>query len=423
MNEDIDYDQPDYDLLIVGGGLVGASLAAALADTLARVAVIEPFAATCRQQPSYDERTVALTYHTRQIYSAMGLWQPIATAGVEPIIDIHISNRGHCGMTHLSHKDIGTAALGYVVPTRTIGQVLHARIQTAANIDFYCPATAIDYQANNARSWVTIKNGEHTLRRNAKLVVLADGGNSNLTAAWQPARQQYSQQALSTIVGCDRPHNGRAYERFTNEGPIALLPHSDQRYAVVWTCSAAFVAARATLPDDAFIDALQNAFGDRAGTLFSPTPRNVYPLQRSSMANPSGQRVVAIGNAAHSVHPVAGQGFNLGLRDVAALAELVYAAKRNNIDVGGSEQLKRYTASRQRDTRRVQQFTHGLIELFTNDYKARALLTNIALGGIELLPPLKRFLLARSMGIHAKQSTLGMGLPLSSRAVATIKPN
>jgi len=225
-----------YDIVIAGGGLVGASLASALADTAFRIAVVEPHPLNVSDQPSYDERTVALTWSARQIFTGMGLWQQIALSGAEPIKDIHVSNRGHFGMTHLSHADAGTAALGYVVPTRIIGQVLHQRISAASNIELLCPASVKQVDASLNTALVTLQNSDSTDQVTASLVVIADGGRSELTDGFHPQQARYAQQALVTIVSSDRPHQGRAYERFTREGPLAMLPLSDQRYAVVWTC-------------------------------------------------------------------------------------------------------------------------------------------------------------------------------------------
>ena len=398
-----------FDLIIVGGGLVGASLAVAFANSPLRIAVIEPHAFDTSQQPSFDERTVALTYSARQIYTGMGIWKTIAAKGIEPIKDIHISNRGHFGITHLSHLDIGTAALGYVVPTRTMGEVLHGQISAAPNITLLEGATAETIKSEDDWSAVTIDYEGKKQTIQAKLTVIADGGRSPLTTALQTVDQAYAEQALLSIVNVDRPHHGRAYERFTNEGPLALLPHQDRRYAVVWTSSADALNHRLALSDADFIAALQDTFGDRAGTFSNPSQRKSYPLTRSKLETPGKDRMVVIGNAAHTVHPVAGQGFNLGLRDVAYLAELIVESTAAQQDIGSDQLIKQYISTRQRDTSMVQKFTHSLIAIFSNELKAVGLLRNIGLFAIENCPPAKRFLLKRTMGMRSQPSILARG--------------
>ena len=413
---------PDrYDLTIVGGGLVGASLAVALRNTGLQIAVVEPHLFDSPAQPSYDERTVALTWSTRQIYQGIGIWPDIARGGAEPIRDIHVSDLGHFGMSHLSCRDVGTEALGYVVPTRVIGNVLEQHMQKSDNIRLIRPASAISASSVNDESIVQLDHDRSSIEISAKLTVLADGGRSQVSKQFRSSVSEYPQQALLCIVNTDRPHHGRAFERFTNEGPIALLPHSDQRYAVVWTCLPEQLEDRVSMGDNEFILNLQQRFGDRAGNLSNPSARKAYPLNRSTMLNPVADRVVIIGNAAHTVHPVAGQGFNLGMRDVAVLSELLFAHNQAGVDIGSPEILRRYARFRRRDTFMVSQFTHGLLQIFSSDFKILGMLRNLALSGIELLPPVKRFLLKRTMGMAGRQPSLSLGVPLSSDQARTLK--
>ena len=413
---------PDYyDLVIVGGGLVGASLAVALRESNLQIAVIEPHVLDSPAQPSYDERTVALTWSTRQIYHGIGIWQDIVEAGAEPILDIHVSNRGHFGMTHLCCSDAETEALGYVVPTRVIGSVLEKSISTSDNITLLRPASAISVTSEAGHCEVLLDDNTTPKKLQAKLVVLADGGRSPVSKQFISRKKEYSQQALLCIVSSDRPHLGCAYERFTEEGPIALLPHSDQRYAVVWTSLPEQLESRLELTDEAFAESLQQRFGDRAGVLTNPSPRKAYPLSRSVIDEPVQDRMVIIGNAAHTVHPVAGQGFNLGMRDVACLGELLFSQTRTGLDIGDPGTLQNYARSRRRDTFMVSQFTHGLLQIFSSDRKVVGLFRNLALAGIELAPPVKRFLLRRTMGMAGRQSKLAMGLPLSTGNTSNFK--
>ena len=420
----------EYDVVIVGGGLVGASLAVALAPTGLSLAVVEAVAADSNAQPSFDERTVALTDNARRIYTGMGVWAEIAAHHAEPIHEIHISDRGRFGMTHLHRDSVGVEALGYVVPSRVIGQVLHRRMRQSETVSLFCPATVGDLrQRANCRdehrdehrnNMISVFQNGHNgkaLRLTAGLVVVADGGRSNLAGQSGVAlrHSKYRQSAILSIVESDRDHHGRAYERFTDEGPLALLPHSDKRYALVWTTGPQQLAARMALSDAAFVDALQRAFGDRAGNFQSPTARKSYPLQRCRADNPVGRRTVVIGNAAHTVHPVAGQGFNLGLRDVAALAEIIHRAARRHEDIGSAALLEEYAAARRRETRMVGAFTDGLIEVFGSRRATVGWARNLALAGIELFPPAKGLLLRRTLGLTGQPSRLGAGLPLRCR--------
>ena len=419
--------QPDsiddeWDIVIVGGGMVGASLAIALKPSPYSVLLVESVPHTSNNQPSYDERTVALTHSAKLIFSAMGVWDRIESTQAEPILDIHISNRGHFGQTHLSHKNTETSALGYVVPTRVIGNALWSELEKDDDTKIICPATVDNLEQHSDHCLVEISVGNTTRRVMSRLVVLADGGKSSLTREFNKLSEiesgdtsqstQYAQSAILSIVTTDRPHNGRAYERFTDEGPLALLPHrvNDDKagYALVWTTSMDKVKTRMALSDDEFLAELQFTFGDRAGNFSKPSPRKCYPLTRTTLQHPARGRVIVIGNAAHTVHPVAGQGFNLGLRDVAALAELVYESP----DPGSESMIKTYLSSRKRDTKMVSEFTHSLIQVFSSDLKSIEFVRNLGLKAIEYSPVAKRFLLKRTMGLAGKQSKLALGIPL-----------
>ncbi|WP_423906845.1 FAD-dependent monooxygenase [Candidatus Spongiihabitans sp.] len=434
------------DIIIIGGGLVGASLAVALKPTGRNVLLVESVNPQSDDQSAHqsndDERTVALTHSAKLIFSAMGIWKNIQAIQAQPILDIHISNRGHFGQTHLSHKDARINntkinALGYVVPIKVIGKVLWAQLEKDKNTRIACPAYAQNLRQQRDFCSVEIIHEGKTKRIKSKLVVVADGGRSSLGQQLNHDAQfhhkaratDYAQSAVLSIVTTDRPHNGRAYERFTDEGPLALLPHSTIedmgdakcRYALVWTTRRDNVASRMSLSDDEFAASLQDTFGDRAGNFSNPSPRNHYPLKRLTLPDPASGRVIIIGNAAHTVHPVAGQGFNLGLRDVAELAEIIFNlpdsdpenSHRENSGLGDESMINAYTRSRKRDTEMVNKLTHGLIAVFSNDSKTLGFIRNLGLNTIEHCPPAKRFLLKRTMGLAGRQSKLALGIPLS----------
>ncbi|NKB65385.1 MAG: 2-octaprenyl-6-methoxyphenyl hydroxylase [Gammaproteobacteria bacterium] len=412
MSDNAEY---DYDVVIIGGGLVGASLAVALVPTGLNILVVESIEFDSKAQPSYDERTVALTHSAKLIYTGMEIWNAIASQQAEPIKDIHISNAGHFGKTHLSYQQVGTEALGYVVPTRILGKVLWERMQQSSNIHLMTPAQAVSISTIEGGKKIDIQpDGQKPLLHiKTRLLAIADGGRSAINAQLNIERsiKEYEHAAVLSIVSTSKDHHHRAYERFTPEGPLALLPNGRKTHALVWTTHKDNLEERMRLSDEKFIEELQTAFGDKAGNFSHPSKRNCYPLTHGIVKNPISHHGVIVGNAAHTVHPVAGQGFNLGLRDVAALAEAIYH-HRHRSTLGGLEMLNNYSQSRQRDARMVSWFTHGLISLFSNDFVVPALTRNLGLSAIELFPPAKRFFLRRTMGLTGKQSKLAMGIPL-----------
>jgi len=405
-----------YDLVIVGGGLTGASLAVALADSGLHIAVIEAYASDSKAQPSYDERTIALTYSSRHIYNQTGVWDSTLAEEVCAIESIHISNKGHLGLTRLTHHDARTAALGYVVPTRALGAALHRRMTVAKNIKIFCPFEAMKVETQAEHATIDIKaSGKQQQRLQADLIVIADGGRSPLLGAlgFSGEKKAYAQSALLSIVRSNIPHQHKAYERFMQDGPLALLPMTGQRFAVVWTLDRASLAHVSTLSDNDYIAELQAAFGTRAGLFSDPSPRKAYPLTKSLLNTPYRERVVAMGNAAHTVHPVAGQGFNLGLRDVATLTELIFETLDQQGDIGTQTLLETYQQARQRDTQRVAQFTDGLLKIFSHRSPLLSMGRNLGLFAVENLPFIKRALLRRSMGLGRQQPRLARGLAIS----------
>ena len=398
---------------IVGGGLAGGSLACALETLDLDIVVLEATPLEQNDQPSFDERTIALTFTSRRVLEGIGIWPAIA-AESGPIHRIHISNRGHAGFTRLDRDLIGTDALGYVVPTRILGQALTERLRQSPRIDYRCPAevNGIEPDAENSSRDVDV-SGE---RISSSLVVLADGGRSSLaeSAGLKVREKQYSQEALVGIVGVDRDQDATAYERFTRHGPLALLPLDRRRFALAWTLPQEKAREMLTLPKAGFLDALQETFGDRAGFFNRCDRLQAYPLRRTEVENPVGQRLVALGNAAHIVHPVAGQGFNLGLRDVAHLAEELSKGLNSRRDIGSPEILSQYARNRQRQTKRVLRFTDGLLQIFANEYAGLSLGRNVALNLLEVLPPAKQALLKRTAGLSGTLPRLARGLPVGT---------
>lgn len=407
-------------MVVIGGGLAGASMACALAPTGLDVHVVEAVAAGAPAQPSFDERTVALAWGSARIFAAVGVWDRIAALEATPIRRIHVSDRGRPGMARLDATLMGVEALGYVVPARVLGTVLRAALTEHGNVTLHCPAEveSVEPQPEAVNVGIRADSGVTTLR--ARLAVLADGGRSPVREmlGMHPRESGYQQHAVVSTVEVTREAPGTAFERFTRTGPIALLPRGDGRYAAVWSLAPDQAAQVLSLDDAAFLAGFQDAFGDRVGRFVRVAPRRAYPLLLSRLDSPVHRRVAVVGNAAHTVHPVAGQGFNLGLRDVAHLAEIVWDASVRGEDPGAGPALGRYADRRRRDTRAVTTFTDGLVRIFSSEFLPLVAGRNAGLVMVDMLPPVKRALLKRTMGLAGSLPRLARGLPLTAPAAA-----
>ncbi|MBA1148433.1 2-octaprenyl-6-methoxyphenyl hydroxylase [Ectothiorhodospiraceae bacterium WFHF3C12] len=406
-----------YDVIIAGGGLVGASLCSALAGSPLRLAVVEPVARRAPGQPSFDERMTALAPTTRRIFEALGLWSQIRPDAA-PIRQIHVSDRGRPGFVRMSAAEEGVDALGHVVPNRRLGTVLPAAVAAQDNVTEYCPAevTGVETDAEGVSVHISDEAGQRSLR--GRLLVGADGARSavreilGLEARWRG----YGQCAVIANLVPEHDHRGVAYERFTPDGPLAVLPATDGRCALVWTLPESRVEDALSLNDDAFLAALQERFGHRLGRLLKVSERHAYPLGWMRASRVTAERSVLIGNAAHTLHPVAGQGFNLAMRDVAVLAEQLHGAALAGGDIGDARVLEAYADLRRQDYRLVMGFTHGLVTLFSNDLPLLAPMRNAGLVAMDLLPGVKRRFMRTAMGRAGWLPRLARGLPLEGTA-------
>ena len=404
--------QPDYDLLIIGGGLVGASLACALDSLGLRIGLVEAAPLTVSAHPSYDDRTLALAQGTRRIFQTLGLWEALAAT---PIRRIHISERGSPGFAHLDSREEGVEALGYVIEARQVGAALLARLPNLRGVELLCPARLETVAVEPQAACATLRLGEDRLVEcRARLLVAADGAQSPVREQLGVAalRWDYGQQAVIANVTPTLPHENVAYERFTGDGPLALLPMSANRCAVVCTVNTADAAAVMALDDAAFIRLLQERFGDRLGRLQRVGRRNAYPLFLLKAREHARQRVALIGNAAHTLHPIAGQGFNLGIRDVAALAEVIADAWRSGADIGDLSILQRYADWRRWDQRRTLAFTDALNRLFANPLGPVRIARNLGLLAFDRLPLIKHEFARQTMGLYGRLPRLARGLSL-----------
>jgi 2-octaprenyl-6-methoxyphenol hydroxylase len=393
--------------------MVGASLACALVGSDLRIGVIEAVPLRSQSQPSYDDRSIALSWGSRRIFEGMGIWPDIAP-NATPIATIHVSDRGRFGVTRLSCEEQHVDALGYVVISRDIGQILADCVDKLPNVELICPAQldGVELRRDAAFAHIT-RDGQHTVL-SAGLLIAADGGHSFVRKALgiKTTIWDYGQSAVIANITPERFHNNVAFERFTNSGPLAVLPLSEDRCGVVWTRRNEDVAATLALDDAEFLLHLQEQFGYRLGRFLKVGKRHAYPLRLIRAKDQVRPRLALIGNAAHALHPIAGQGFNLGLRDVAALAQTLYQAKRDGEDVGNLAVLKNYAAWRQRDHMRVTAFTDTLVRVFSNSFFPLEVARNMGMVAAEIVPPIKHTLARQAMGLVGRLPRLARGLPL-----------
>jgi 2-octaprenyl-6-methoxyphenol hydroxylase len=398
-----------FDIAIIGGGMAGASLAVALEGLGVRTALIEavPYGATA--QPSFDERTTALSNGSRRILETLGVWPQVAGEAA-PIARIHVSDRGHFGFARIDAREQGLAALGYVVANRALGAALWSRLGQRDDLTVFSPAkvAAIQVGERSIELNVTEANGAATAL-STRLVVAADGAESAVRAAFGVAAEvrDYGQTAVITSVLPRKFHEHTAYERFTAEGPLALLPLADGRCTLVLTLSHMLAEAAMTWSDEEFLEELQRRFGFRLGRFLKVGRRAAYALSLSRARRTSAGRCIIIGNAAQSLHPVAGMGFNLALRDVASVAELV-AEQRENLDGLSAA----YDVWRAGDRREVIAFTDALVRLFASPLGAVQGARNFGLLAFDLLPPAKAALSSLSVGAAGRIPKLARGVPL-----------
>jgi len=400
----------EYDIIIIGGGMVGASLVAALKNHAdKKIAVVEAYAFNSASQPSFDDRSIALSYGSRRIWESMGLWEKLEPE-IEAIKSIHVSDRGHLGATRITDEEEKVEALGYVVENRVMGRVLMGEVESLSHVDWYCPATIKSLEQSESQVTVRIKTEQSEKTLLAKLLVAADGVQSvtRQLAGLDVTCEDYKQSAIIANVKTDQPHQGIAYERFTDSGPIAFLPMTENRYSVVWTCEQRETQRIMQLADHEFINELQQRFGYRAGNIEKVGARFSYPLAYTETEQLTKGRVVVIGNAAHALHPVSGQGYNLALRDVAELAEIIV----KNEDPGHPLLLAEYHAKRLQDMRRVYRITDTMVKVFSNNIAPLGHLRASGLIAVNLMSPLRSLMARQSMGLLGRMNKLQRRLSL-----------
>jgi 2-octaprenyl-6-methoxyphenol hydroxylase len=439
----------EAELIVVGGGLVGLTLAIACAEGGIRTIVVEAESAEALTGRGYDGRSAAVAYGSQQVLTAIGAWDRLA-ADAQPIVDIrvtdggwHVKGEGH-GYVHYSHLDLldrkptplasdtepttiiacepdqPAAPFGYIIENRLTRIALLERAKTCANLTHLAPhvVTALDLASDAAR--VTLEDGSVLT---AQLVVAADGKQSALRRMAGIAAREfgYSQTAIVCTVTHEQPHNGVAHEHFLPAGPFAMLPMTDEtradgtvrhRSSIVWSEDPRLVPMLLKLDDDAFGKEIERRFGTSLGQVRPLGPRFSYPLTMVLADTYVRPRFALTGDAAHGIHPIAGQGFNLGVRDVAALAEVLVDASRAGLDLGAMEVLDRYARWRRFDNLMLSTFMDGLTRLFSNDFAPLRMARDLGFAIFNRTMPLKRLAMRHAMGIVGKLPRLVQGRPL-----------
>jgi len=404
-----------HDVLIVGAGMVGLTAGCALAGAGFSVAVIDKQAPDESLSPAYDGRASAIAQGSAQVFRGIGVWDRLDHAA-EPILDIRVADgHPHRGVSplflHYDHRDVGDAPFGYIIENREIRHALAAQARTLPSLTVYAPESIERLDRNGYPVVASLEDGR---RISADLAIAADGRFSRMRewAGIRTSQLRYDQVSIVCTVHHARGHDGVAVELFLPGGPFAMLPMTEDRSNVVWSERTALAGRYLALDDQAFLEELRLRFGDWLGEITLVGPRFSYPLGLLHAASYVDDRLILAGDAAHAIHPIAGQGLNLGLRDVAALAEVLVDARRLGLDVGGAATLARYERWRRFDNAMLAAVTDGLNRLFSNDIAPVRLVRDVGLAAVDRLPPVKRFLMRHAMGLVGDLPRLVRGEPL-----------
>jgi 2-octaprenyl-6-methoxyphenol hydroxylase len=388
-----------FDLIIAGGGMTGLALACAVAGANVPVLLIERGALPDTTALAFDGRVTAIAQGSRHLLEAIGIWPHLAPEA-QPILDIEVGERHSPLTVHYDHRAVGGEPLGHIVENRVIRRALLRRIAelSAGALEVAAPERWEGIGRRAEAVHLALASGQ---RVRARLLAAADGRNSPLRdlAGIGVTRWNYRQTGIVATVAHAEPHRGRAFERFFATGPLAMLPMLGKRSSIVWAADDRLARELIALEDQDFIGELVDRFGDCYGALELAGPRWHYPLAMVQARRYTDHRLVLVGDAARAIHPIAGQGWNLALRDVAALAELVVDVRRLGLDPGGSYVLQRYERWRRFDSLALIGITDGLNRLFANDLLPLRLARELGLGAVERIPPLKRFFMRHAMGL------------------------
>ena len=389
-------------IVVVGGGMTGASFALAAAGPDHPVMVVEAIAPG-GAAGGFDARSTALSWGTRRIFEALGVWDDLGAAPC-PIKHIEVSDQGHLGGVSFDHREQGLEALGYVVENHALGSALQERVAASEQIQMLAPANVISARPVPAGMELTIRQGDDELEVTAALTVLADGGKSSIAGQLGIGRRMksYQQYALAGNIALEKPHRNIAYERFTKHGPLAVLPlpalDGVHRASLVWTLPEPLARENLELAEDDLLPRLQRDFGPGMGRVTAIGGRGCFPLRLSRASEQARPGLVLLGNAAHTLHPVAGQGFNLALRDCTALAGIVREAADRREWPGDMAVLQRYLDQQEFDQEKTILFTDLLVSLFSGNATAKALFRRLGLLALDLFPPMRQSFVKNAVG-------------------------
>ncbi|MDT8319521.1 MAG: 2-octaprenyl-6-methoxyphenyl hydroxylase [Xanthomonadales bacterium] len=404
-----------YDVAIIGGGLVGASLACALAPRGLKVVLLEAVAFRAEAQPSYDDRTLALSASSCRILAALDLWSALRE-NATPIREILVRELNRPGKVVLKPEELGLDCFGHVVEARAFGAAVTERLPRLENLDLRCPAAVRSVQTGDESARIEYSDDSGGGRIEAALMVAADGANSFIRESLgiEAERHDYGQSAVICNITPEQPHHGRAFELFTPSGPFAVMPHVNGRCGLIWCVARADTASVMALPEQEFLRRAYERFGDHLGSFLKMGRRSSYELRLVRARDDRRERALILGNAAHAIHPIGAQGFNLGLRDVAVLAEVLADAFRRDpqTDAGGRELLRRYSDWRKVDQDGTIAYSDGLARLFSNPTGIAAAARTAGLVAHALLPPLRRQMAVRAMGFRGRIPRMALGEPL-----------
>jgi len=403
------------EVMIVGGGMVGMSLAIALAGAGVEVAVIERFEPGFDQEPDFDGRTSAIAHGSVKIFEGIGAW-PYMAAEAGPMWDIRVADGNLSDgvsplFLHYDHQDVGDDPFGYIVENRVIRAALARRAAKLRSLELIAPSEIAELTRTASGVTAVMADGSTVT---ARFAVAAEGKFSPTrdAAGIKVRRFDYKQSGIVCSLGHERRHEGVAVELFLPSGPFAMLPMSGNRTNIVWTEKTALAQGFLDLDDAAFLAEVSKRFGDWLGPLTLIGPRFAYPLMLQLSERYTDERLALVGDAAHVVHPIAGQGLNLGLRDVAALAEVIVDARRLGLDIGGGAVLEQYADWRQFDTLTLAGVTDFLNRLFSNDLPMLRMVRDLGLAAVNHTPPLKKFFMQHAMGTVGDLPRLIAGEPL-----------
>lgn len=402
------------DVVILGGGLAGLSMAAALATAGVPVVCIDQDSPDRQAGDAFDIRTTAIAYASMRVLDCVGVWRHMeAKAG--PMLDIRIADQFSPLFVHYDHTELAMEGenrpFGWIIDNKDLRHALFARVAELPGLVHLAPARATRVERTRSGAAVFLADGRVV---RAKLVVGADGRGSlaRESAGIKVRRWVYDQSAIICTIRHSEPNNGVAVEHFLPNGPFAVLPMTENRCSIIWSEKTSLVKAYLDLPDDQFIEELDRRSGGYLGTITLATGRQAWPLSVLLAERFIAERLALIGDAAHAIHPIAGQGLNLGLRDVAALAEVVVDAHRLGLDVGGPEVLARFQRWRRFDTVLLAAVCDGLVHLFSNNIPPLRLARNLGMAVVNRLPPVKRFFMRHAMGVVGDLPRMIRGLPL-----------